>query len=79
MLANSQTLNQLFSQAKQLSPENRLRLVQRIIQTLVPHPPVHNQQMLRFGEFGGEQISMSTLKDFTIAEWQPSNEELDGS
>jgi len=34
---------------------------------------------LRFGEFSGDVASMSTWEDFTIAEWRPTDEELDGS
>jgi hypothetical protein len=78
MIPDTQTLDEIFSRAKQLTPEYRLRLVQRIIQTLVPASPVHEPQPLRFGEFGGDEASMSTYEDFAIAEWRPTNEELDG-
>jgi hypothetical protein len=79
MIADTQTVDKLFSEARHLSPEYRLRLIQRIIQTLVSSSPLQEPQPLRFGEFGGEEASMSTLEDFTIAEWQPTDEELDGS
>lgn len=77
MVADTQTLDRLFSEAKHLPPEYRLRLVQRIIQTLVPPSPVRESRPLRFGEFGGDEASMSTLEDFTVVEWQPTDEELD--
>lgn len=78
MVAETQTLDRIFSEAKHLSPEYRLRLVQRIIQTLVPSSPLQESQPLRFGEFGGDEASMSTLEDFALAEWRPTDEELDG-
>lgn len=79
MVADTQTLDRIFSEARHLTPEYRLRLVQRIIQTLVSSSPLQEPQPLRFGEFGGDETAMSTLEDFTIAEWQPKDEELDGS
>jgi len=80
MLADTQTVDKIFGEAKQLSPEYRLRLIQRIIQTLVPSSPFQEEpQPLRFGEFGGDRVAMSTWEDFVIAEWQPTDEELDGS
>lgn len=78
MVADTQTLDRIFGEAKHLSPEYRLRLVQRILQTLVSFSTLTEPQPLRFGEFGGKEANMSTMEDFAIAEWQPSNEELDG-
>ena len=78
MLAETQTLNKILSRARELSPESRLLLVQRIIQTLVPASPPEQSRPLRFGEFGGDEASMSSLEDFAIAEWHPTDEELDG-
>ncbi len=36
-------------------------------------------QQLEFGAFGGDEAAMSTMKNFALGEWQPSDEELDGS
>lgn len=78
MLADTQILEKILTQVKQLSPEYRLHLVQRIIQTLISPMPAPQPQPLRFGEFSGDEAAMSTLEDFAIAEWRPSGEELDG-
>jgi hypothetical protein len=78
MLADTQILENILTQVKQLSPEYRLRLVQRIIQTLISPAPPQQPQPIRFGEFSGDEASMSTLEDFAIAEWRPTGEELDG-
>jgi hypothetical protein len=78
MIADTQTVDRIFSEARHLPPEYRLRLVQRIIQTLVSPSAVQEPQPLRFGEFGGDETSMSTLEDFALAEWRPTDEELDG-
>jgi hypothetical protein len=58
MIADTQTLDRIFSEARHLPPEYRLRLVQRIIQTLVSPSAVQEPQLLRFGEFGS-LISLS--------------------
>ncbi len=79
LIADTQTLDRLFGEAKHLSAEYRLRLVQRIIQTLVPSSPLQEPQPLSFGEFGGDEAAMSTMEDFAIAEWRPTDEELDGT
>ncbi len=79
MLAEAQTLKKIIILVKQLSSEYRLRLVQQVIQTLIqPSRPQQQPQLLRFGEFKGNEGAMSTLEDFTIAEWRPTDEELDG-
>jgi hypothetical protein len=78
MLADTQILENILTQVKQLSPEYRLRLVQRIIQTLISPMPSPQPQLIRFGEFSGDEASMSTLEDFALAEWRPTDRELDG-
>lgn len=70
MVADTQILENIFTQVQQLSPEYRLRLVQPV--------PTQQPQPIRFGEFAGDEASMSTLEDFAIAEWRPTDEELDG-
>ena len=79
MIADTQILENILTQAKQLSPEYRLRLVQRIIQTLISPTPSPQPEHIHFGEFSGDEAAMSTLQDFAIAEWRPTDEELDGS
>lgn len=77
MIADTKTLDEILSQVKQLSPEYRLRLMERIIHTLVTPTNNEKSKPLQFGEFGGDEALMSTWEDFMIAEWQPTNEELD--
>lgn len=79
MFTDTQTLEKIYSEARQLSPEFRLRLVQRIIQTLVPPTLLPPARPLRFGEFGGDEAAMSTLEDFVLAEWHPTDDDLDGA
>lgn len=79
MLADTQLLENIVSQAKQLSPEYRLRLIQRITETLIgPVFSAQPQQPIQFGEYRGDESAMSTLEDFKIAEWWPTDEDLNG-
>lgn len=78
MLATTQIMENILSQVRQLSPEHRLRLVQNILQTLISPTSPPQPQPIRFGEFSGDEASMSTLEDFALAEWRPTDEELDG-
>ena len=75
MVADSQVLENIWTQVKQMSPEYRLRLVQNILQTLITPLPPLQPQFIQFGEFSGDEASMSSLEDFTIAEWRPSDED----
>lgn len=75
MSTETQTLEKIVVQAQQLSPEYRLRLIQRITDTLIlsfPRP----SKPLQFGKY--KTGKMSTLEDFAIAEWRPTDKELNG-
>ena len=76
MTIDTLTIEQIVAQTQRLSPDDRVRLIQRVAETLIPtvQKPAHRQ--LIYGEFRGE--NMSTEEDFLIAEWHPSDEELDG-
>jgi len=67
---------EILAQVQSLPPDERLRLIKQVIDTLVPvETPTHHQPLI-YGQFHG--TGMSTDEDFRIAEWQPSEEELDG-
>jgi hypothetical protein len=75
MIAEIEPVEQIVLQVKQLSPVQRLRLIQRITETLLP-ALASSSTPLQFGKYQSER--MSTLEDFAIAEWHPTDEELDG-
>ena len=78
MLVNTQDLENILTQVKQLSPENRIRLIQRITETLIDPAAPPQPQPIQFGEYKGDEPAMSTLEDFKIAEWWPTDEDLNG-
>lgn len=75
-MSSELTLERVIAEAEQLSPEDRLRLIQRVAETLLPAEQPARSRPLQFGEFNGEQ--MSSEEDFAIVEWRPSERELDG-
>jgi len=76
MIADAQLLEKIVVLVRQLSPEYRLRLIQRITETLIPSSASQESKPLQFGKYKGNK--MSTLEDFAIAEWRPTDKELNG-
>ena len=72
MLADAQVFESILTQVNQLSPEYRLRLIQRVTASLLPFPSQQTKP-LQFGKYKGNR--MSTLDDFAIAEWQPPDDD----
>ena len=75
MLADAQVFENILTQVNQLSPEYRLKLIQRVTASLMPFT-LHQSKPLQFGKYKGNR--MSTLDDFAIAEWHPNDDEFDG-
>jgi hypothetical protein len=73
----SLTLEQVAQQVERLSPGERLRLIQHVIETLIPDQTPVRTQPLRYGRFKSEH--MSTDEDFILAEWRPTEQELNGA
>ena len=76
MIADTQIMEKIVVMVQQLSPEYRLRLIQRITETLIPSSVTEEPKPLQFGKYKGNR--MSTAEDFTIAEWRPTDRELNG-
>ena len=76
MLAESQTFEKLLTQVNQLSPEYRIKLIQRITASLLPYP-TQTSVSLQFGKYS--QNRMSSMEDFAVAEWRPTGDEYSGA
>lgn len=73
MMVQSKKIEELVIQSKQLTPESRLRLIQRITDTLIPEQAKRSKP-LQYGKY--QEGKMSTLEDFALAEWRPSEKDL---
>ena len=69
---------EMLEQVKQLSPEDRLRLMRFILDTLLPKPGgTTPPQFLHHGEFHGP--GMSTEADFGLTEETPAEQPVHGA
>jgi hypothetical protein len=75
MAADADVLDDILKQVNQLSPDSRLRLIQRVTATLIPFP-AQDSKPLQFGKYKDNRLS--SLEDFAIAEWHPTENELNG-
>lgn len=78
MSIDTQDLDSMLANIRRLPPEHRLRLMQGILETLLPPSTPTSTRLLRFGEFKDFDGPMSTIEDFAVAEWRPSNKDLNG-
>ncbi len=77
MAVSNILVEQITTQAAQLPFSERLRLIHRIIDTLPLPQETEQRQHLLHGQFRGAQ--MSTEEDFRLAEWRPTERELNGA
>ncbi len=75
MTVSNSLIEQIVGQAIQLPFSERLSLIHRIMDTLPQK--TEQRQFLVYGQFKGAR--MSTEEDFGIAEWRPTEAELDGA
>jgi hypothetical protein len=66
------TVERIVTEIQDLSPQERLRLIRAVVDTLIaPGRPAESRRLI-YGEFQGGR--MSTEDDFKIAEWRPNTE-----
>jgi len=70
-------LEALLERIRLLPPEYRVRLMHGILETLTP-PSFEKTETLQFGEFRDFDGPFSTFEDYAVAEWRPSERELNG-
>ncbi len=79
-------INQLqatIEQAQQLTFEEQLQLIKylasKLANSATPEPAPREPRQLIYGEFRNSGVGrMSTEEDFKCAEWNPTEEELNG-
>jgi len=63
-------VEQLLADAEALPPQDRLRLIQRLTESLASRPPAAESRPLPFAAYATGRKSAE--EDFKIAEWLPS-------
>lgn len=76
MVTDGQLLEKIIAEAQTLPPSDQLRLIQRVAEMLIPAIQPTPSQPLVYGQFRGK--GMSTDEDFVIAEWRPTDRDLNG-
>ena len=69
-------IDQIIQDIEGLSTEDRIRLIGRIVHTLLPLSPATSHRPLIYGEFHGPRLSCE--EDFREAEWHPQDGDNDG-
>jgi hypothetical protein len=81
MMAASQ-LDLIMNQVQQLSVSEQLQLIKRVAELLgcagQPQPARQPIQGLVYGKYKDAPGQMSTEEDFRIAEWRPTEKDLNG-
>ncbi len=70
------SVERIVAEIQDLSPQERLRLIRTVVDTLITPPRAAESRRLLYGEFRGGR--MSTDDDFKIAEWRPQDREMNG-
>jgi hypothetical protein len=76
MAIETPNLEQIIRDIEGLSTEDRVRLIGRIVHTLLPLSPTNPHRPLIYGEFHGPRLSCE--EDFREAEWYPQDGDNDG-
>lgn len=78
MTIEYQDIESLLERIKLLPPEYRVQLMHGILESLIPAQPIEEGTILRFGEFKDFDGPLSTYEDYALAEWWPSEHDLNG-
>ncbi len=76
MSVEYESLENILDRIRRLPPEYRLRLMQGILDTLIPATPPQSPRILQYGEYKDFDGPMSTFEDYAVAEWRPTEKEL---
>jgi methyl coenzyme M reductase gamma subunit len=70
------SVERIVAEIQGLSPQERLRLIRTVVDTLImPGRPAESLRLI-YGEFRGGR--MSTEDDFRIVEWRPQDRGMNG-
>lgn len=76
MSTDNLVIGKIIEQVSHLSIHDRVLLSQQLVEQLVTNKPTEPYPLWRYGIFNVGRLSNED--DFQLAEWYPTNEELDG-
>ena len=71
-------LDVIMTHVQRLSPEDQLLLIKRVTEMLMQAKSAEEPRYLIYGEFRDAPGPMSTEEDFRLAEWHPTEKDLNG-
>jgi len=71
-------LDIIKQQTIKLLPKQKLELIEYLSKSLTPETNGHTVELLQFGKYQNSGLRTSTAEDFKIAEWHPTEAELNG-
>jgi len=71
-------IDTIKQQSRKLLPNQKLELIKFLVESLVSDKSGQTPQYLVFGKYRNSGRQTSTEEDFKIAEWHPTEAELNG-
>jgi hypothetical protein len=75
---SAQELESILRQVERLSADDQLRLIKRVTEMLSKPDNADKPHGLIYGKYQNAPGPLSTEEDFRIAEWQPTEKDLNG-
>jgi hypothetical protein len=75
---SAQELESILVQVEQLSADDQLLLIKRVTEWLSKHDQAERPRRLVYGKYQAAPGPMAIEEDFRIAEWQPTEKDLNG-
>jgi hypothetical protein len=75
---SAQEIESIVTQIKRLSPEDQLRLIKRVTEMLNRGESGAERHRLTYGKYKDAAGRLSREEDFKIAEWHPTEKDLNG-
>lgn len=75
---SAQELESILMQVERLSADDQLRLIKRVAEMLSKPDIADKPHRLVYGKYQDAPGHLSTEEDFRIAEWQPTEKDLNG-
>lgn len=71
-------LNIIKQQSQKLLPKQKLELIKYLSESLATKPTGQTSAHLKFGKYSNTGRRTSSEKDYKVAEWHPTEAELNG-
>lgn len=71
-------LDILKQQSRRLLPKQKLELIRYLSEDLGSNSESKSSSLLEYGKYRCTGLKMSSVDDFAIAEWKPTENELNG-